>query len=485
MVDWDITVGGTTLTQVFDVQYSAGKSRTLGEASIVCGNNSNNRSVESGDEMIIEKNGVEDYRGYVTGKPTKAGASQTEIEIKATDKRMELKHQSVNRVFYQEDTGAIIRKAVNEKLETYAVDNQEHGNYIHKGNNKSGWSTNIPKFSLGDIASVTLENVGSNFLFAGWPSGSGGQSVYNLTFDNAQSAIPGGGQLDTFFTRMAINNKGDVFSVEIDLRDGSGNNYIWTPEIPESGFERYELKAENATTGASLGSKTTTDGTLQYRFSIDGTLPDSRAAAIDFSSVIPYATTSRNTAIDPSGVQNTGNVITRRIESSVFAMIKEFATEDGHISYIDVDDVLHYEKAGQRQGLEIDYNTTPVVDAEFDRDYKNITNKVTVQGDDDIRVTVEQTASVDFYGVSSREEPIVDKSIQTEKEAKRRGQGYLADKAWDDAAFTFDIADSDYRSLSLGDDVPVTWPPEDIQGTYQVSNVENDRNGYVTVELTR
>lgn len=486
MTDYEVTIGGTTITQIFDVQYNGGKSRTLGEATVVCGNNDNNRSIESGDEIVIKKNGVVDYSGYVTGKPTKAGVDNVEMEINANDKRMELKHQSVNRVFYQEDTGAIIRKAINQKLEPFSLTSDEYGNYIHKGGSTNNWTTNIPKFSVADIVSVSLSNVGSNFLFVGWPSGSGSKSVYNLKYDNVpDDVIPGDGHLDTLFTRLAVNNKGDVFSLEIDLRDNYGNNYIWSPELPETGFEEYELKAENAIGTASIGSNLDENGSLEFRFSIDGNLPDSRAAAIDFASGIPYSTTDRETDIQPNEVDNTGNIVTRRIELSAFEMVKEFAIEDGYFSYVDVDDVLHYEQPGQRRSLDIDYNNTKVVDAEFDRDYKNVTNKVTVQGAGDIRVTVEQTNSVEYYGVSSREEPIVDKTLQSEAEAVRRGEGYLAKNAWDDSAFTFVIANSEYRKLTLGDDIYINWPPEDIQGTFQVSNVENDKDGLVTVEITK
>jgi hypothetical protein len=485
MVNWDITVGGVTLNQIFDVQYDNGESKKLGEATIVCGNNINNRSVESGDEVEIVKNGETDFKGYVTGKPTKAGATKTEIEIKVVDKRAELKYQQVNRVFYQEDTGDIIRKVLDEKLVPYTLDSENYGNFIHKGESKDNGSTDIPKFSLAEIVSVSLEEVGNGFLFFGWPAGSS-NSPYHITVDNLPDrTIPGDGKLDTFYTRMVLNNKGDMFTVEIDLRDEFGNNYIWNPELPESEFKTYELKAEEAVSESSIGEKVTTDGTLQYRFNIDGSVPDSRGLGIDFSSTIPFSTTSRETDLSPAGVQQSGNVITRRIERSAFEMIKEFSTEDEFIFYVDMNDILYYEPPGQNEGLDIDYNNTTVVDASFDRDYKDITNRVTVQGDEDIRVTVEDSSSVNFYGISSREEPIIDKAIQTEKEAKRRGEGYLKENAWDDEALEFVIANSDYQTLSLGDNVYVNWPPESITGTYTVSNVETNKEGLVTINLTK
>lgn len=487
MVNWNVTIGGNTITNIFDIDYDSGGSEKLGQATVICANNTNNRSVSSGEEVTIKKNGTVDFTGYVTGKPTQGGAKSVELEIDCKDKRSELKYQQVNRVFYQKNTGKIIREAINNELEAYATDNEEKGNYIHKGNSTSNWSTDIPKFDVGGIASVNLENVGSDFLFLGWPEGSGrdNDNFYARYTNVPARAIPGDGKVDTFFTRLHINDSGEQFSIEVDLRDNSGNNYIWPIKLRSNRFETMELKAEDAVTTANVGSKLTTDGALEYRFRIDGTLPESRASAIDFSSAIPFGTNSRSTNISTSGVEDTNNIITRRMDQSIFEMLREFAVEDGYVSYIDENDVLHYEPGGQQTAnLQIDYNSTPVTDAGFDRDYENITNKVTVQGDGDIRVTLEDSASIDFYGISARQEPLVDKEIQTRDEAIKRGRGFLKRNAWDDSAFTFEIADASYQSLQIGDDIIVNWPPENINGDYAVSNIETDQHGIVTVELT-
>lgn len=488
MVSWDVTVDNTTLNQVFDVQYDGGESEKLGEAKVVCGNNTNNRGISSGEEIKIKKNGNIDFRGYVVGKPTKAGASKTEIEIKALDKRMELKHQQVSRVFYNLDTGEIIRRIVKNKLKPFQIDT-EVGRFIHKGESTSDWSTDIPRFSVGNIISLNLEKRGSDFLFLGWPEGSGDRDYYSATFNAVPSdTTVGDRQIDTFFTRIAINNKGEVFDAEVDLRDGHGNNYIWPLELPDTGFEKYELKAEDAQTTPTLGNKVnkvSSDSTLEYRFKISGTLAGSRGVALDYASTIPFAVESRNSDITTGGVKDSGNVVSRRVERSAFEAIKDFGVEDQYISYVDNNDVLHYEESGQKKSdLDIDTSTN-VVDAEFNRDYRNVTNKVTVEGDGDIRVTVEQKDSIKFYGVASRDEPIIDESIETEQEAKRRGEGFLSKNAWDDEAFKFVIGNTDYEALTLGEDVFVNWPDENILGTYQVSNTETDRHGYVSISLTK
>lgn len=487
MVSWDVTIGGTTIDAIFEVNYDNGETDKIGKASIVCANNTNNRSVESGDDVIIKKNSEIDYTGYVSGKPTEAGAKGVELEIEAIDKRSELKYQQASRVFYQKDTGEIIRDAINYKLKPTSISNQGRGYYIHEGDSLTNWSSDIPKFSLGKIANVSLAKTGGEFIFCGWPQGSGSDKTeYEATFDDVPSRIiPGDGQLDSFFTRILINNSGEQFDLEIDLRDNAGNNYIWQPELQGSRFQTIELKAEDATTEATIGNEVFTNGTLEYRFKLAGTLPEGRGAAIDFASGIPYRLQNRATDIQPTEVEDTGNVITRRIDRSIFEMIREFATEDGYVSYVDNNDILHYEQGGQTfSNFEIDFDSTPVVNAEFNRDYQQIINRVIIQGDDDIRRTFEDSASINFYGISAREEPIVDEQIQTYDEASRRARGFLEKHAWDDSAFTFEIADADYQSLQTGDEIIVNWPPENISGSYVVTKVETDYHGIVTVNLT-
>lgn len=480
MVNYNATIGGTSVTNIFDVDYSEGETAKLGKAVIVCADNTNNRNFESGEEVTITKNGTDDFTGFVTGKPTSAG-SDPGLEIECKDRRLELKFEQVSRVFYNMDTGDIIKEALNKRTE---LRNEQ---YVHKGDDLTNWSSNLPEFELGNIDSQSLHEAGNDFIFGGWVAGAGSeQSIYNITYSNVPSkTVPGDGTIDRFYTRLLINNRGQQFSGEVDLRDDSGNNYIWPLELRGSRFEEVELNAEEATTDASIGNKVTTDGTLEYRFKIDGELSEARAVAIDYAKTIPFNTRTRSTTLNPSGVVTTGRTITRRIDRSIFELIKELATEDGHISYIDTNDVLYYEPSGQTtSSLKIDHSTTPVTKADFDRDYENITNKVTVQGAGDVRVTLEDNASINFYGVSPREEPIVDESIQTRSEATERGRGYLKKHAWDDVAFTFEVADASYQQLGIGENVEITWPPENINGTYTVSDIETDKHGIVTLSFT-
>lgn len=485
MVDWTATVGGTTVEKVFDVRYTSGESTKIGEATIEAANTSTNRSFSSGEEVIIRKNGTVDFRGYLTGKPTKAGPNAATVELEAADKRLELKHQQVNRVFYQMDTGQIIRDAVTTTVAAKATDSSR-GAPVHRGTSTTDWSATIPIFELANIDSQQLAKAGNNFLFCGFPSGTGAeQSIFKATFTGVPSSAIPDGQIEALRTRLSVNDRGQQFNIEVNLRDNAGNNYNWPLDRAGQKFDVHELRAADAVPDAEIGSALDTNGALEYRFELQGELPESRAAGLDYAYTVPFATQARETPISVAGVKDTGNVITRRVNRSVFELIKELGTEDGYYSYIDTNDVLHYHPAGQNQAPEsITHSDTVVTGAEFDRDYRNIVNKVTVQGDDDIQVTLEDSQSVSFYGISPREEPIVDQKIQTDDEATRRGKGYLRKNAWDDTAITFEIADTTYQSLNIGDTITVDWPPENVSGSWTVTKLSTDTNGIVTVDLT-
>lgn len=477
MVQWNATIDGTSVQNIFNIDIDDGSTNKLGQAIIECSNNTANRAFGSGEKVYINKNGQRVFSGFVTGKPSKAGTNSATLNIECKDTRLELKYEQVNRVFYQMDSGNIIKEALGNEV------TPESATYVHTGKELTGWSSDAPVFELGDIPSQTLFEAGYDFLFVGWHEGASGS--YNVTYTNVPSrAIPGDGQIDRMETRVLVNNRGQQFNMEVNLRDNSGNNYNWPINLSGNDFSLYELNAEEAVPEASIGTPLSTNGALEYRFEIDGQLPESRAVAIDYARTYPFSTSSRSTTLTDTGIETTGNTITRRVDASIFDLIKDLSTEDNFISYATPQDVLHYEPSGQTNAPEITYSNTPVIGADFKRDYENIINKVTVQGAGDIRVTLRDKQSIKFYGVSAREQPIVDKSIQSKKDAVARGRGYLREKAWDDTAFEFEIADESFKSTTIGQDIYINWPPENIQGIYGVSSVSDTREGIVTLGIT-
>lgn len=478
MVDYDITFEGTTLEAVFDVNYNAGTATEIGTCNIKCANTDHNRAIESGDEVVVRKNGEVDYQGYVMGKPTQGGAEKTDLDLKLSDKRVQLKQERVERVFHNRDSGEIVKAVIDGKSEVIGE------RYGFSGDDTSNWEADAPFLELGEITSKQLYEYGDDFIFVGWREGATGEKV--VTRKNVNTDIQPGenNRVDKFKTRMKINDTGELFEAEIAYRDGDGNEYVWDIEVGslDRGFTLYELPVEEA--GSDAGD--IDENTVEYRFTINGTLPEKRAVGIDYFSSIPYQVNDRDTAFDTSGVQDTDRNITRRFNKDALSIIHELSVEDSFISYIDENDVLYYEPQGSRTTpRSIDYDTTPITEANFERDYTRITNKVTVQGADDVKVTESDTASINFYGVSSRDEAIIDKEIQTEEEARERAQGYLKKHAWDDIAIEFEVADADYQDVMVGDEMQVDWPPENVNDTYTVKKKSSDSDGFVTLGLTK
>jgi hypothetical protein len=377
-------------------------------------------------------------------------------------------------VFYDKDDGEIIRAAVTEQAEGLGRV------VVHEGDDLTGWTADTPYFELAGLETKQIHERGSDLLFLGIPQGATGS--YEATFSNVPSyAIPGDGQVLRLLTRLLVNDPGNQITGEIELRDNAGNQYVWGVEYRGTGFNEYELKAEEAEADGEVGS----NGTLEYRFEVSGELTDNVGIVIDHASTFPYDTTSRGGSdISANNVENTGRRITRRFDKSALELIQDLQTENGYTSWIDSNDDLHFEQAGgSGPNLEIVRGTTAVTKADFNTKYDTVKNKVTVQGAGDVQRTLRDPGSIAFYGVAPRSEPLVDEAIQTNAEAEDRGRGYLEENAWNDTVATFEIANTQFQRLGKGDAVYVKWPPQNLDGDFVVKQKSVDKSGIVTLDL--
>lgn len=476
MVSWNVTVDGRTLDAISEVEPVSGDEGRLGTCKVVCGATDANRTVASGDDAVVERNGTVEFDGKITKAPS-TGANSDSIEYTISDNRVTLRYIQAHRPFYEMDTGEIIKDAVTKRAKTRSPAT------IHEGSSLTNWDSDIPEFSLLESDTERIHEYGSDLIFAGWPTGSSG--VYSVTYDDVPaSAIPGDGQVLRLNTRMLVNNRGNQIEAEINLRDNAGNNYNWSPERPRSEFTEYEFAAEDAVTEASIGDSLSTDGTLQYRFRLNGPVPEPRAVVLDHAETLPFVVETRDTDITVNNVQQSGNVITRRFDENVMLILRTLGNEDSYGSWIDENNDLHYEPTGSRSsGLSIT-DATPVTEYSYNRDYDQIVNQVTVQGAGNIQVTAIDNGSVDFYGISEREDQIIDREIQTEAEADRRAIEFLKDNAWDDSAITFEVADLDFADVSIGESVFISWSPEDTNKIFNVTRKEVSDAGYVTLNFS-
>jgi len=464
-----VDIGGYSPPTVLDVSDEAVRGDELGLVEIQLVNTASNRSnIESGDDVTVTRDGTDVMSGYVTAKESD-GSTDT-LRVEAMAKRLELTHEQLHTVFYNRESSSAVTTAITTRSRSLPLTE------IHVGSSTTDWRATAPVFQLYDGTRAGLYNWGTDLLFVG--ARKGHDEALEVTFD----AVPPNASEDGIFelqTRLLINNVGGVFSFEVEFVTLDGTSYLWQPEIPGTGFHTYTLKAEAATPGDGL------NGTLRYRFDIAGELGQNTGIFIDSAHTIPFRRESRTTDLSTSGVKSTGRDITRRVDENVASFISTLALEDRVNWWVDPTDVLHYGGGGSRRTDRAidDSSPPPVLRPEIDRDYESIRNKVTVQGADDIEVTVQDASSIVFYGVNARTEPIQDKELHSEAEARARAEGYLDKHAWEDAIATFPVVDESYSDLTPGERISVTWSEADLDGTFTVDSVATNTAGVVEVTI--
>lgn len=473
MATFDATVGGTAVDGILDVDFSGQGPDELGTAEIECKNSPTNRSFDYGEPVEVLRNGEVEFTGTLTGKPS-GGTRNLKVVLKARDNREELHEQEVHRPFYDVDSGEVIRDAISKQTRPRdPVD-------LFTGSTLSGFDSDVPIFELADISEQDLEERGNDLLFLYWREGATG--TYSVTFDDVPASAAEAANILWFETRYLFNNQGGFFRGEVELRDHSGNSYVWDLDVPgRAEAETERLPVEEADPDRGVLSS---NGTLQYRIEIDGRLPEPRAAVIDYARTRPFELKERESGLDLSGVEDTGRRIVRRFDSSILELIQTLSVEDGATSYLD-DDTLVYQPAGDSDApVSITFDSTRVLDVDVDRDSADITNKVVAQGAGNLQKEYRSSSSIEFYGDYPREEPIVDNDIQRESELDEFAEGYLDSKAWEDTAAAFTVAGAEFRKVRVGEAIFVDWPPDDITGTFVVSNVDTDGAGRVTIGIT-
>lgn len=476
-----VTVGGTPATDVVSVNYDRQSIGSISTATITVGNTPTNRSLfQPGSDVLIEEEDpnnpgtyVKRWSGEVNGKPSTTSNRNLTLDVEAEGYDSRLEYAKVRRTFTSKTTGEIIEEAVEKER-----DPSSSTEYLHTGSATSGWSSNADIFRLLDTDSG-MADVGNNAVFGSISEGSTG--TYHAEYTDVFDVSVPAGQIERFDTRVITNNSGSVFDTSVVLVDAGGNRYEW--DVPAGGsgeFETHQLAIEDATI-----TETDQDPKVRHNFAIDGELPEDRAFAIDYDRVVPFDVLSRDIGVGTS-VDDTDFKMTRRVRGSIMEVVEKFASEDGASAYVDPDGILQYFTEESRNApVSIDYNgDSNVVEVKVDRDY-DVRNRVTVEGKDDISASFEDTSSIQFYNERApKEEPINDGSLRTRRQLRRRARAFLDDNAWEDGSLSFTVADPKFRDVNPGDIISVLWPPEDIDGNFEVSSVSRTAEGYTNVNLT-
>lgn len=487
MANYQVFVDGTQATNLIDVDYDNTEGEDVGQAEVSVFNSSLNRSLfAAGDDVTIKREDPNnpgtfdtEWVGEVAGTPANVNRRNATLEVECETKFGQLEYGKVGRPFIQVDSGDAVRQAVERVVEP-----ETSPRFVTTGGDTGPWSSDANVFELAEIDSKSLNDFGTDLLYADFKEGESGE--WYLRNTSVGTTVVPGRRILKVEMRALIANRGNVFEGELEIRDHDGVNYVWSLDIPGySGFKTYELLPQDAEYG---GGELSTDGAVELRVSNDGGLPEDRALAVDMIRSTPFSTNERSTSVTANSVETTGRTITRRLEGSILQVVNQLAVEDGAAVYIDESEDLHYETAGDTSvapGFNItDDGSVPVVDADVDRDF-DVRNRVTVQGKDNLQATFEDTASIDFYNREApKEEPITDTSIRTKAGLEDRARGFLAEEAWEDTAMSFTIADGTFKDVDVGRAIDITWGPEDVDGTFIVSSVSSTPEGYVVIGAT-
>lgn len=501
-----VEVDGVEIPDVVSVDYANESDRGIGQANITVGNTASIRQmIAPGDDVVVkepDKSGTFErtWSGEVVGNPSNAARDSLTVEVEAEKKTGQLEYAKVSRPFIEQSSGDMLRSAIEKR-----ADPNVQTEYVTEGDSMSGWSSNADNVELLDVEAAISNNPTSSPNSAYFDFLEGRSGTFDFTYEDVPSSAAPGRRIERIALRMLGNTAGGLFDAIVVLVDGDGVAYKWDIDLTGGeGFQTYELNvvessvSENASDFAysnldSFGDFDTgysppslSPNTFRVGLRTAASIPDDRAVAIDYIETTPFDFISRDLGVE-TDIQDKGTVSTRRFDSSILDMAKRLAQEDGSKPYVTPEDTFVYEPSGQTfadisiDGVESDL---PIVDFTVDRDF-DVRNRVTVNGAGNLQVSFEDPGSIEFYNREvAKQEPIDDPSIRTREQAKRRARGFLADEAWDDGAITVVGAGPDFRDLKPNQVLPVTWEPEDIDGTFLIGSTSRTQEGLHSISLS-
>lgn len=463
-----VTIGGLSPDRVVDVEAVSSAGTELGTATITAGDTQNNRSFQPGEDIQIDFGNGVSWEGAVTGQPT---SSDGTVKITGHGNLLSFKHGQIYRVFYETESSEAVRSLVTEQTQQLAE------TLVHTGDDPANWTSSAPVAERYAGQRAGLYDYGTDLLFLGAREGYSGE--LRTTYES----VPSDAIEDGFFdlnTRLITTDLAGIWSLVIELKTPGGDSYRWSPDIRQ-GAHTYQLKADEATNEDSGLDA----GEMRYRLIAQGITAQPAGLFIDHAATIPFTTQSRTDPVTIDTIESSGREITRRFDSAIGRAVDELATEDDAGWKYDEDgfSYLPGDEIQSSSALSIERGTTPIVSVSADRDYESVRNEVVVQGGGTIEEVVRDQASIDYYGPLPRPEAIVDPSIQSAEEAIDRGEGFLDERAWNDAEITYTLGDLAYANISADTQLPVTDAEEGLDGTYTVGSVTVSSNGTVSITV--
>lgn len=466
-MSYKLEINNKSTTDILEISYNSRTGSDSEVAKITIPETSTTESFSLGDDAKLYENGNIIFRGTYEGH--KQSDDKGFIDLKIDGYKQYLSNQRVNRLFIREDTGDIIKSAINKKS------SHKDKRVVYQGNSTTNVSTtNTEYFELLDADSSKYSKIGDNMVWQGWEKGTSSVTdtvtISNITdlkdgIDNLQIRI-----IDNISIQANVKIKLYAYSTEfifnLDNSENRGNIYTFYPGKAE------EINSSNR------------NGEIDIEVEINGEIQEGRAIGIDYIALTPYILEDRNINIDTSGINTTGRTISRRFDSSLNDLIEQLEKEDNYDFTVNEKKAVYRPSSKDKvTDMSIIKGSTDIVSVSENTDIQDVKNNVQIQAQKDKNINMKNPSSTEEYGNQERNETRVNTNIRTEQEAKSAAQGELKKTAFNKSTYTFSIMNDKYESLieEVGNRIEVQY--EDLNGFYKIINVNTSDERIVEVTI--
>lgn len=463
------------LTGVADVSFARNFRNEATEATVELFSREEAQSLNLNETIEIRnREGDRVFIGNVKTTPT--GDTQRTYTIKAKQRYVEaFEFHSNNRVFYQEDSGTVMRKLITEDIESRGKE------LALTCDSLDMIESDAPVVELGEFSTIRPEDYGDDIIFIGYPKNIADDNKYHATFPDIEFK---GDELQRLEMRLILNNISGVMDITVQYVDDDNTNYVWELGDSVDGVKELELRVDEARDidiDKGLDPESNPN-TLRIVTEIQGEPVESRAIGIDSIKTASVDVVSRPHGFNSVNIPDTGRPITRRFTESVSEAIYAILEEEKGKLIVDEEDNVQYREAGERDAeLEIIKGETPVVSLDVDTDVTRIRNHIVVQGEEDLVVSKESDASRRFFD-QTKTYKRRDESIKRETDAIDKANELLNELAFRDTEITVVMPNTGvFEKARTGDNVRVEW--DNIQNEFILDEIQDSTDEFIELTL--
>lgn len=458
-----------TLTEWFSFKYERSFDVEATLAEIVFPKDGEVDNLSLNEEVTIKENGTPVFKGDISKIPTEDRKGTKTIRVYGDYAKL-FDFQSNGRVFFEDDSGDVMTKLIQEDIN---IQNRET---IFEGASLTNVSTsNFDYVNLGDFRQIQPSRFGGDLVVCGLQKDSFGDfraTISNVGINNDELLKLG--------VRFVLNNLSNEFNLEIEYRE-NGKNFNWfLPDV--DGVVDIDLNPAQASPEPKIPDQNqlSTNGTVQFRLESDTKLIGRRALGIDGITAISANVVNRNVPFSTVDIPQTGRNITRKFEENVSEVLFELSREEqGNIITTPDGTVKLKEAYSNQSDLEIT-SSTNVFDFYRDADLNAIVNRVVVEGDG-FTIARKEPNSIQFYDTTNTES-IRDPSIKNKSDAEDKAEEFLRENAFVDTQLEVILPPIEYwKNAEIGDQIRVNR--DGIKGDFLIRDIVKRQDSRVVLKI--